>query len=89
MSRHGRGDVAAHCCARSKSPETRSNSSQFLSSAGYSVGKQSTNVVSSMRANSTAGFANLFAPILHAFFTLGLTLLSVKKEQSEESAKHA
>jgi len=34
-------------------------------------------------------YTNLFAPVLHAFFTLGLTLLPVEEEQSEESAKHA
>ena len=89
MSRHGRDDDVAHCYARLQSPETRSNSSQFLSSAGYSAGKQSTNVMSSMRTNGTDDYTNLFAPVLHAFFTLGLTLLSVKEEQSVECANHA
>lgn len=88
MNRH-RGDDAARCCARLKIPQTRSNASRFLSSAGYSAGKQSTNVMSFVRTNNIAGCTNLFAPVLHAFFALGLALLSVKEEKSVESAKHA
>jgi len=89
MSRHGRDYDAARCYARLLSPETRSNVSQFLSSAGYSAGKQSTSVMSSVRTNGTASCTYLFAPVLHAFFTLGLTLLSVEEEESIESPKHA
>jgi len=89
MSRHGRDYDAVHCYARLESPEIRSNALQFLSSAGYSAGKQSTNVVNSMRTNGMDNYTYLFAPVLHAFFTLGVTLLSVEEEQSKESAKHA
>jgi hypothetical protein len=88
MSRHGRDDDGACCCVRLQSPETRLNASRFLSSARYSDGKRSTNIMSSMGTNGTTSCTNLFTPVLHTLFTLDLTLLSVEEEQPEEGGKH-
>lgn len=89
MSHHGRDDDGAYCYVRLLSPETRSNALRFLSSAGYSAGKQSRKNMSSVRPNGITSCTDLFAPVLHAFFAFGLTLLPVKEEQPEESGKHA
>ena len=88
MSRHARDDDGACCCVRLKSPETGSNVSRFLSFVGYSDGKQSTNIMSFVRADGTTGCTNLFTPVLHTLLTLDLTLLSVEEKQPEESGEH-
>lgn len=65
---------------RSKSPETESSASRFLSSARYSDGKRSTNVMSFVEKDDTTDYTNLFTPVLHTLFTFSLALLSMKEE---------
>jgi len=80
MSRHGRAGELACCYARLESPEIKSSALPFLSFAGYSDGKRSTNVMSFVEKDETTDYTNLFTPVLHAFFTLSLALFPVEEE---------
>lgn len=89
MSRRGRDDDATCCYGRLQSPETGSSVWRFLSSARYSDGKRSTNIISFAGKDDTTSYTNLFTPVLHTLFTFNLTLLSVKEEESEEGREHS
>ena len=88
MSRHGHDYDVTCCYVRLENPETRSSVLRFLSSAGYSDGKRSTNIMSFVGKDNTASYTNLFTPVLHTFLAFNLTLLSVEEEQSEEGSEH-
>jgi hypothetical protein len=77
---HGRDDDVACCYVRLENPETRSSSLRFPSSAGYSDGKQSTNMMSFVGKDGATNYTNLFTPVLHTFLTFNLTLLPMKEE---------